>query len=146
MSTARDTHPYRDLPGSRSKHLQDALFPPWIIRHGSMTAWGVRIVSAECALKSGRWCAARRAPGIPAQRYTAVPLEGVGAAHPAKAHHDLQGGPPSPVERSGRGVATGGPGATLGVERVEGRRARSSERPFPPASYSTPPTCSEPQR
>ena len=31
-------HPYKDLPGGFSKHLQDALFPPWIMGRGSMTA------------------------------------------------------------------------------------------------------------
>ena len=31
-----DPHPYRDLPGGFSKHLQDALFPQWIIGRGSM--------------------------------------------------------------------------------------------------------------
>ena len=34
-----DPHPYQDLPGGFSKHLKDALFPPWFIRRGSMTAW-----------------------------------------------------------------------------------------------------------
>ena len=33
-----DPHRYRDLPGGFSKHLQDALFLPWIIGRGSMTA------------------------------------------------------------------------------------------------------------
>ena len=44
------------------------------------------------------------------------PARGVGAAHPATAHHDPRGGPPPPVGRSGRGMATGGPGATHEVE------------------------------
>ena len=44
-----DPHPYRDLPGGFSKHLQDALVPPWIIRRGSMTAWETRIVGEEWA-------------------------------------------------------------------------------------------------
>ena len=39
-----DPHPYRDLLWGFSKHLQDALFPPWIIGRGSMTAWEARIV------------------------------------------------------------------------------------------------------
>ena len=34
-----DPHPYRDLPGGLSKHLQGALSPPWIIGRSSMTAW-----------------------------------------------------------------------------------------------------------
>ena len=73
-----DPHPYRDLPGGFSKHLEDALFPPWIIRRGSMTAWEARIVGEEWAREWGRWCAATRAPETPAQRYAAVPLEGWG--------------------------------------------------------------------
>ena len=63
-------HPYQDL------HLQDALFPPWIIRRGSMTAWEARIVGEEWAREWGWWCAATRAPKTPAQRYAAIPLEG----------------------------------------------------------------------
>ena len=73
-----DLHPYRDLPGGFSKHLQDALFPRCIIGRGSMTAWEARIVGEEWAREWGRWCAATRAPETPAQRYTAVPLEGWG--------------------------------------------------------------------
>ena len=73
-----DPNPYQDLPGGFSKHLQDALFPPWIIGRGSMTAWEADIVGEEWARQWGRWCAARRAPETPAQRYTAVPLEGWG--------------------------------------------------------------------
>ena len=42
-----DPNPYQDLPGGFSKHLQDALVPPWIIGRGSMTAWKARIVGAE---------------------------------------------------------------------------------------------------
>ena len=71
-------HPYRDLPGGFSRHLQDALFPPWIIRRGSMTAWEARIVGEEWARERGRWCAATRAPETPAQQYAAIPLEGWG--------------------------------------------------------------------
>ena len=33
-------HPYPDLPGGFSKHLQDALFPPWIIGRGSRNRVG----------------------------------------------------------------------------------------------------------
>ena len=62
-----DPHPYRDLPGGFSKHLQDTLFPPWIIGRGSMTAWEARIVGKEWALEWGQWCAATRAPETPAQ-------------------------------------------------------------------------------
>ena len=39
--------PYRDLPGGFWKHLQDALFPPWIIGRGSMTTWEAHIVGVE---------------------------------------------------------------------------------------------------
>ena len=70
-----DPHPYRDLPGGFSRHLQDALFPPWIIRRGSMTAWEARVVVVEWASQWGQWCAATRAPETPAQRYAAIPLE-----------------------------------------------------------------------
>ena len=73
-----DPHPYRDLPGGFSRHLQDALFPPWIIGRGSMTAWDARIVGEEWAREWGRWCAATRAPVTPAQQYAAIPLEGWG--------------------------------------------------------------------
>ena len=71
-------HPYQDLPGGFSKHLQHALFPPWIIGRGSMTAWEARIVGEEWAHEWGRWCAATRAPETPAQRYAAIPLKGWG--------------------------------------------------------------------
>ena len=71
-------HPYQDLPGGFSKHLQDVLFPPWIIGRGSMTAWEARIVGEEWAREWSPWCAATRAPETPAQRYAAIPLEGWG--------------------------------------------------------------------
>ena len=47
-------HPYQDLPGGFSKHLQDALFPPCIIGRGSMTAWEARIVGEEWARECSR--------------------------------------------------------------------------------------------
>ena len=66
------------------------------------------------------------------------PARGVGAGHPATAHHDLRGGPQPPLGRSGRGMATGGPGATIGV--CQGCvLAHLSAHP-PPASPSTAPT------
>ena len=71
-------HPYWDLPGGLSKHLQDALFQLWIIGRGSMTAWESRIVGEEWAREWGRWCATTRVPQTPAQRYAAIPLEGWG--------------------------------------------------------------------
>ena len=46
-----DPRPYRDLPGGLLKHLQDALFPWWIIGRGSMTAWEAHIVGEEWARK-----------------------------------------------------------------------------------------------
>ena len=68
-------HPYQDLPGGFSKHLQDAPLPAWIIGRGSMTAWEARIVGEEWAREWSPWCAATRAPETPAQRYAAIPLE-----------------------------------------------------------------------
>ena len=38
-----DSRAYRHLPDSFPKHLQDALFPPWTIGRGSMTAWEARL-------------------------------------------------------------------------------------------------------
>ena len=73
-----DPHPYRDLPGGFSRHLEDALFPPWIIGRSSMTAWEARIVGEQPTREWGWWCVATRAPETPAQRYAAVPLEGWG--------------------------------------------------------------------
>ena len=73
-----DPHPYLDLPGGFSKHLEDALFPRWIIGRGSLTAWEAPIVGEELVREWGRWCAATRAPETPAQRYAAVPLERLG--------------------------------------------------------------------
>ena len=47
-------HPYQDLPGGFSRHLQHALLRPWIIGRGSMTAWEARIVREEWAREWGR--------------------------------------------------------------------------------------------
>ena len=47
-------HPYQDLPEGFSKHPQDALFQPWIIGRGSMTAWEARIVGEEWAREWSR--------------------------------------------------------------------------------------------
>ena len=71
-----DPHPFRVLPGGISKHLQDALFPPWIIGRGSKAAWEARIVSADRAREWGLWCTATSPPGTPAPQYGAVALEG----------------------------------------------------------------------
>ena len=62
-------HPYQDLPGGFSKHLQEALFPPWIIGRGSMTAWEARIVGEERA-PSGAGGAPPRAPRRPLRNDT----------------------------------------------------------------------------
>ena len=71
-------HPYRDQPGGFSRHLQDALFPPWIIGRGSMTAWEARILGDDLAREWGWWCAATRASEAPLRQYAAIPLEGWG--------------------------------------------------------------------
>ena len=55
-------------------------------------------------------------PGDPRTAVRRHLARGVGAAHPAAAHHDPQGGARPPVGRGGKGMATGGPGATSGVE------------------------------
>ena len=88
-----DPHPYRDLPGGFSKHLQGALFPPWMIGHNSMTVWEAHIVGAEWARELSRFCATTRALQTPVPQYAAVPLERWGGAHPAAAQNDSQGGP-----------------------------------------------------
>ena len=74
-----DPHPYRDLPGGFSEHLQDALLPRWITGRVSMTAWGARIVGEEWVRKWCRLCAATRASATPERQYTAMLLEGSGA-------------------------------------------------------------------
>ena len=88
-----DPNPYRDLPGGFSRHLQDALFPPWIIGRRSMTAWEARIVGEEWAREWGLWCAATRNPETPAQRYAAIPLEGCGPHTRLRPTKNLRGGP-----------------------------------------------------
>ena len=120
-------HPYRDLPGGFSKHLQDALFPPWIIGRGSMTAWEARIVGEEWAREWGRWCAATRAPETPAQRYAAIPLEGWGPDTRRRATVISGAGPDHPWD-----AATG---EWLQADRMDWRRVltRQDARP-PPAS------------
>ena len=85
-------HPYQDMPGGFSRHLQDALFPPWIIGRGSMTAWEARIVGEEWAREWSRSCAATRPPGDPCATIRRHPAPVVGAGHPAETHHDPRGG------------------------------------------------------
>ena len=46
-SAQENPHLYQDLPGGFSKHLQDALFPPWAIGRGSKTTWKACIVGAD---------------------------------------------------------------------------------------------------
>ena len=70
-----DPHPYRDVPASFPKHLQGALFPPWIIGHNAMTAREAHNVGADRAREWSWWFATTRAPGTPAPKYAAVPLE-----------------------------------------------------------------------
>ena len=111
-----DPHPYRDPPGGLSKHLQDALFPRWIIGRSSMTAWEARIVGKEWARKWGPWCAATRAPETPAQRYAAIPLEGSEPHTQLRPTMILGTGPNHPWDTAAKGMASGGPRATSGVE------------------------------
>ena len=58
-------NPHQDLPEGFSKHLQGAVFPPWIIRHNSITAWEAHIVRGEWVREPSRWCAPTRAPATP---------------------------------------------------------------------------------
>ena len=133
-----DPHPYRDLLGGFSKHLEDALFPPCIIRRGSMTPWEAPIVGEEWAHEWGRWCAATRAPEAPAQRH-----EGW-RPHTRPQPTMIQGaGPDHPLDAAAEEWLRAAPGATSGVEW---RRVLAHPSAIPPATSSTPPTCSEPQR
>ena len=81
-------HPYRDLPGGFSNLLQDALFLPWIIGRGSMTACAAGKVGEEWARKWGQWCAATHAPGTPFEglgphtRPRPTMIRGAGPDHP----------------------------------------------------------------
>ena len=91
-----DPHPYRDLPGGFSKHLQDTLLPPWIIRRGSMTAQEAHIVCAEWA-RMGPVVRNHARAGDPRAAVRRRAARGLGASHPASAHHVSSGGPRSPV-------------------------------------------------
>ena len=142
VSAAREPHPYRDLPGGLSKHLQDSLFPPWIIGRGSMTALEAHIVGAGWARESDRWCATGRAGG-PRAAVHGRPGRGMGAAHAATVHHDSQGGPRSPAGRGAEGLLRAAPGPHPGWS---GDVSPLMRAPLPPALYSEPPTCSKPQR
>ena len=76
-------HLYRDLPGGFSRHLQDPLFPPWIIGHGSMTAWEGRIVGEEWAREWGGG-APQRAPRRPLRNDTPPPSSRGGGRTPGR--------------------------------------------------------------
>ena len=136
-----DPHPYRDLAGVFSKHLQAALFPPWIIRRSSMTAWQTHIVGAEWAREWSRWCPTARASWTPAPQYAAVPLEGWGPHTWPRPTIICVAGPDHPWDVAAAEWLQAAPGPTQGGA---GMCPRSSVRPSPPASSSTPPTCSKP--
>ena len=156
-----DPHPYRDLPGGFPKHLQDALFPPWIIGRASMTAWEACIVGTEWVRQWGRWCAATRALGAPAQQYAAIPLQGWGP-HTRPLPTMIRGaGPDHPWDAAAGGMATGGPRATRGVEwgrvlahpgtpppphRPAHRQRARSHRDTHPGDALRPPSGGFPQR
>ena len=136
-------HPYQDLPGGFSKHLQDAPFPPWIIGRGSMTAWEAGIVAEGWAREWSRWCSATRAPETPAQGYAAIPLEGWGPDTRLRPTVLRGAGPDHPWD-----AATGN-----GCKQPRGRKQdglrtcpHSSGHPSHPASSFTPPTYSGIQR
>ena len=109
-----DPHPYWDLPRGFSRHLHDALFPPWIIGRGSMTAGEARVVSEEWAREWGRWCAATRAPETPAQRYAAIPLEGWGPLTRPRPTMILGAGPDHPWDAATREWLQAAPGPQTG--------------------------------
>ena len=138
-----DPHPYRDLPGGFSKHLQDALFPQWIIGRGSMTAWEARVVGEGWARECGRWCAATRAPETPAQRYAAIPLEGWGP-HTRRRPTMVRGaGPDHPWDAAAKEWLQAAPEPQTGWNGDVSSLIRA---PVPTASSFTPPMCSEPRR
>ena len=109
-----DPHPLRDLPEGFSKHVQDALFPQWIIGRGSMIAWEARIVGEEWARESGRWRAATRAPEAPAQRYAAVPLEGWGPHSRPRPSMIRGAGPDYPWDAAAEEWLQAAPGPQVG--------------------------------
>ena len=109
-----DPHPYRDLPGGFSKHLQEALFPRWIIERGSMTAWKARIAREEWTREWGRWCNAMRAPKAPAQQYTAVPLEGWGPHTRRRPTMIHRAGPDYPRDAAAEEWLQAAPGPQVG--------------------------------
>ena len=134
-----DPHPYRDLPGGFSRHLQDALFPPWIIRRSSMTALKARVVGEEWAREWGWWCAATRAPETPAQRYAAIPLKGWGP-HTLPRPTMIRGaGPDHSWDAATKECLQAAPGPQTGWTGDVSSLIRA---PVPPALSFTPPKCS----
>ena len=109
-----DPEAYRDLPGGFSKHLQDTLFPPWIIGRGSMTAWEARIVGAEWAREWHQWCAATRVPGAQAQQYATIPLEGRGLHTRPRLTMIGGAGPDHPWDVASEGWLRAAPGPHVG--------------------------------
>ena len=135
-----DEHPYRDLLGGFSKHLQDALFPRWITGRGSTTPWVARIVGAEWAGKWGRWCVGTRATGTPAQQYAAIPLEGWGPHTQPQPTMIRGAGPEHPWDAAAVEWLQAAPERHVGCSGDVSSLIRA---PSPPASFSTPPTCSK---
>ena len=107
-----DAQPYRDLPGGFSKHLQDALFGPWIIRRGSMTAWEAGIVGEKWAREWGR-----HAPETPAQRCAAVPLGAWGPHTRPRPTMIRRAGPDQPWDAAMREWLQAAPGPQTGWNR-----------------------------
>ena len=70
-----DPHRYRDLSGGFSKHTTGRAPPAVDCQTQSMTMSEAHIVGAEWTRECSRWCATTCAPGTPAPRYAAVPLE-----------------------------------------------------------------------
>ena len=136
-------HPYQDLPGGFSKHLQDTLSPPWIIGRGSMTGREARIVGEEWAREWSRWCAATRAPETSAQQYAAIPLGGWGPDSRPRPTVIRGAGPDHLWDaatgewlQAAPGPQTGWTGDVFSLVRT----------PVPPASSFMPPTYSGLQR
>ena len=132
-------HPYWDPPGGFSRHLQDALFPAWIIGRGSMTAWETHTAGEEWAREWGRWCAATRAPETPAQRYAAIPLEGWGPDTRPRPTVSRGAGPDHPWDAATGEWLQAAPGPQTGWT---GDVSSLVTTPVPPASSFTPPTYS----
>ena len=130
---------YQDLPGGFSRHLQDALLPPWIIGRGSMTAWEARIVGEEWVREWSRWCAATRAPETPAQRYAAIPLKGWGPDTQPRPTMIRGAGPDHPWDAATGEWLQAAPGPQTGWT---GDVSLSSGHPSRPAWSFTPPTYS----